>query len=189
MNGGASKAGDVNDTQFADPTGKFQGALDQFKQGFTDRQGNFDPNAAFNQFMGQSPGLMNMVEGATGPLSQMMDASAQRDAKLGGEAALASMPGGMNSGAGMAAFGQAYADPFAKAAIGTQQAQLNMLNPLMQGSMQGQYGLMNNAMGNYGQMASRMGDMWSPTYMQNKSGWDRTMDVANMGVKVAGLFL
>lgn len=189
---GYSKVGGdnaANDVKFTDPTGKFNASLDQFKKAYTDPQGNFDPNAAMNAFLGQSQGLTNMVVGATGPLSQMLDAQAQRDAKLGGEAALASMPGAQNSGAGMAAFGQAYADPFARAAIGTQQAQLGMLQPLMSQALGGQYGLMNNAMGQAGGMAGKMGDMWAPTYEKNKSGWDYAMDAGGLAMKALPLFL
>jgi hypothetical protein len=96
----------------------------------------YDPNAYYQQFLGQAGGLADLVSGQMNPLSQSLNGIAARQAALGGEAALSAMPGARHSGAGMAAFGQAYADPFAQAQAQLQSAQL-----------QGTLGLWGNAMG------------------------------------------
>ena len=155
--GGETKVTDVgnpDDYKFMDPTGNYQGAMDFFSNEYNNNakqmgeyaiQGaSYDPNAYMQQFLGQSADLSNMVSGAQAPLQQSLNAIATRQAALGSEAALGAMPGAANSGAGMAAFGQAYADPFAQA-----QAQLQ------QNQLQGTLGLWNNALGlnQQGQMA------------------------------------
>ena len=206
--------GNPNDTNFVDPTGNYaaqQGnlnnALAQYGQGFgqaANYQQQYDPNAAYNQFMGQSGGLANMAQGATAPLTQSLNAVANRQAALGGEAALAAMPGGSQSGAGMAAFGQAYADPFAQAQAQIQSKQLDLTGSLWgqafggaQSAEQQQQALASqnnqanlNAYGNllnslYGQqtsMAQGQGSMWSPQYVQNKNFWDYAVPAATTTV-------
>jgi len=175
--GGPNSADKV---KFVDPTGQYQNQLNQQQGAFTDAQGKMDPNAAYNAFMGQVPGLANAVMGPTSQISQMLTAQAERNSKLGGEAALAAMPGGADSGAGRYAFGDAYGKAFSDAAIQTQQAQLGLLSPLLQGAQQGQYGVMQTGMNNATGLASKMGDMYTPTYEKNKTGWDYAMDVTGL---------
>lgn len=178
--------GEVGDTKFADPTGNYGAAMEQFKSMFTGADGKFDPNKAFAAFQGQVPGMTQMVAGQTGPLSQMLNAQAQRSARLGGEAALSAM-GGPNSGAAQAAFGDAYANPFAQAASQVQQAQLGLLAPMMQQSLQGQYGLMEQGLGNYGAMAGKTGDLWNPTYVTEKGPLSYAMQGLGAGAGAMGL--
>ena len=170
------------DAAFLDPTGNYANAMTAFKSMFSDANGEFNPQAAMDAFLGQTPGLTNAVAGATGPISQMLSAQAARNARLGGEAALAAMPGGMNSGAGQYAFGDAYSKAFSDAAIQTQQAQLNMLSPLLQQNLGSQYDLMKQGMASYGQMASNQGDLYTPTYEKKKSFWDYLNDTVQTGV-------
>jgi hypothetical protein len=190
--GGSTK--DVADaSSFFDPTGNYEKALQNFQGGASvDPNANFDPQAAFNAFMGQSGALGNMVMGATSPLTEMLNAQATRQAKLGGEAALAAMPGGQNTGAGMAAFADAYAKPFADVANTQMQTQLGMLSPLLQSAfgMQGDFSKMlyqgandrSNLYANlYANMANKQGEFYVPTYERKKSGWDYTKDVVGMG--------
>lgn len=183
--GGYSEVGgkDAKDNvSFVDPTGNYAGAMNKFSSMFTDGAGNFDPNKAMKAFLGQSEGLTNMVAGATGPVSQMLREGATRNAKIGGEAALASMPGGVNSGAGQYAFGDAYARAFSDAATETQKAQLGMLSPLMNQNLGSQYDLMRQGAQQYGDMASKQGDMYVPTYEKKKSLWDYMKDTATLGI-------
>lgn len=99
-------------------------------QGYMDRAMAYDPNAYMRQFMGQQGDLAYIAQGASAPLGASLNAIAARNAALGGEAALAAMPGGRRSGAGMAAFSDAYASPFAQAAAQTQAAQLGLTGQL-----------------------------------------------------------
>ena len=178
----------AKDSAFLDPTGNYANAMSIFKSMFTDANGSFNPEAAMNAFLGQTGGLTNAVAGATGPVSQMLSAQAARNAKLGGEAALASMPGGVNSGAGQYAFGDAYSKAFSDAAIQTQQAQLGLLSPLLQQNLGSQYDLMKQGMASYGQMASNQGEFYVPTYEKKKSFWDYLTDAAGLATSAAGAF-
>jgi hypothetical protein len=112
------------------------GSWEQYLRGLNLNTEAYDPNAYYNQFLGQSGQLADLVSGQMSPLTQSLNAVAARQAALGGEAALFAMPGARNSGAGMAAFGQAYADPYAQALAQLQSAQL-----------QGTLGLWGNALG------------------------------------------
>jgi hypothetical protein len=176
-----------NNVSFSDPTGNYGNAMNQFKSAFTDASGSFDPQKAMNAFLGQSEGLTNMVAGQTGPVGQMLREGATRNAKIGGEAALAAM-GGPNSGAGMGAFGDAYSRAFSDAATQTQQAQLGLLSPLLNQNLSSQYGLMGQGMQQYGDMASKQGDLYTPTYERNKNFWDYTKDVVGMGLGIKSLW-
>lgn len=202
--------GSASDTQWVDTTGNYaaqQGNLNnyisQYSSGFNNAanyQQQYDPNAAYNQFMGQSEGLANMAQGATAPLTQSLNAVASRESALGSEAALAAMPGSASSGAGMAAFGQAYADPFAKAQSQIQSKQLDLTGSLwgqafsgaqsaeqQQQSLASQnnqanlnaYGsLLNSLYGQQTSMAQGQGEIWSPQYSQNKNFWDYAVPAA-----------
>jgi hypothetical protein len=102
----------------------------------------FDPNAYMNQFMGQQAGLSNIVSGQLAPLQQALNSQAARSAAMGSEAAMAALgPGTRNSGAAMAAYGDAYANPFAQAALQTQQAQLYQQNMGLQTGMSQDQGM------------------------------------------------
>ena len=143
--------GSPEDVQFQDLTGNWGSAYgnlgaaaQQGQAGMRDWEAylrgltpeGYDPNAYFTQFLGQSGQLADLVSGQMNPLTQSLNAVAARQAALGGEAALMAMPGARNSGAGMASYAQAYADPFAQAQAQLQQQQL-----------QGTLGLWGNAMG------------------------------------------
>lgn len=209
----------AEDYQFLDPTGKYAAGQNfmqnQYNQN-AQQMGQFgnqamagaaqgaaaanayDPNAYMDQFMGQASGLSNLVSGQNSQLQQTLNAIAGRQAGLGSEAALAAMPGAANSGAGMAAFGQAYADPFAQAQAALQQNQLqgtlglwNNAMGLNAGNQQAdaQFGLQagnllagtagnqanlygglaGQALGGYGQMAQGYGTWYQPTY-EKKQG-------------------
>ena len=174
----------------------------------------YDPNAYMNQFLGQSAGLANLAQGATSQLGQSLNAIAERNARLGSEAALAAMPGAANSGAGMAAFADAYASPFADAAAKTQEAQLGLTSQLWNQAMgnnasaqqyqaslaaqlaslasnnAGLYGnLANGALGNYAQLASGMGSIYTPTYEYKQGLEDRLWDFGGtvVGAGLGGL--
>lgn len=99
----------------------------------------FDQQQYMRNFLSNEANLAQIAQGRTSALGQNLEAIASRNARLGGEAALAAMPGARNSGAGMAAFADAYASPFAQAAAQTQQAQLGLYGDLAGQSM-GQYG-------------------------------------------------
>lgn len=166
--------GKARDVKWVDPTGNYsstQNALAQFL-GQYGSGGTMDANAAMNQFLAQSEGLSNLVSGASSPLQQSLNAIAAREAALGGEAALGAMPGASKSGAGMAAFGAAYADPFAKAQAQLQGQQLDLTGQLWNNALQQNYDAYNNALNQYAAMASQQGSMWSPTYERKKGFWD-----------------
>jgi len=169
--------GNPNDMKFLDPSGmyndsmrrygsladSFLGKLDNFANNpfsYTAKynpqtyQSTYDPEAYMRAFLNQSGNLSNLVSGQTSQLQQSLNNIAQRQAQLGGEAALAKMPGMRRSGAAMAAYGQAYADPFAQA-----QAQLQ------QNQLQGTMNLWNQAMGEYGQ-GYRFADQQNLAYHQ-----------------------
>lgn len=208
--GGYETVGSPSDVSFVDPTGQYAAGMDRFSneanfarqgmQGMAGQAMSFDPNAYMNQFMGQQGGLANIAQGATATLGQSLSAIAERNARLGGEAALAAMPGARHSGAAMAAFGDAYASPFAQAAAQTQQAQLGLtgnlwnqamganaqaqqFNPAMAGNLAGMYGgLYGQNLGQYGQMAQGMGSMFTPQYEYRKGFGDRMWDLAGIGI-------
>lgn len=174
-----AQLGSANDVSFVDPTGQYKNALtamqNAYGQNTNQLQQYSDPNAYMNAFLGQSGNLANIVSGATSPLQQQLNAVAARQASLGGEAALAAMPGAQNSGAGMAAFGEAYASPFAQAQSQIANQQLGLTGNLWNQAM-GQYGnqysnlaniygnAANQALGNYGQLAGSMGSIYQPQY-------------------------
>ena len=191
---------DAGDMQWLDPTGNYaaqQANLGQLGTQYgAQLQGSLDPEAYMNQFLGQQAGLANLVSGQNSQLQQGLNAIASRQAQLGGEAALASMPGMRNSGAAMAAFGQAYADPFAQAQSQLQQNQLQGtlglwnqalgLNAQQQAQRQSTLGnLYGNILGLQTGMAQDQSAWYTPQYEYQKGGWDYTMDAINTGANVA----
>lgn len=161
MDGTYKDIGNPNDMHFLDPSGQYNatmqnygniansllGRIDNMSQNpfsYTSQynpqayQSTYDPEAYMRAFLGRADALSNLVSGQNSQLQQSLNAIAQQQAAQGGEAALANMPGLRNSGAAMAAYGNAYANPFAAA-----QAQLQ------QNQLQGTLGLWNQAMGNY----------------------------------------
>ncbi len=224
MGGKTEDVGKTGDYKFMDPTGRFAGTYDAASNQHNQNMGlmgqygqqamaagqGYDPNAYMNQFMNQSGDLSNLVNSQNGQLQGALNAIAGRQAQLGGEAALAAMPGGANSGAGMAAFGQAYADPFAQAQAQLQQNQLQgtlglwnqamgansqnqlantqfQIDPALQ--MAGQYGQQAaNNFGVMGQLGSESGAWYQPTYQYQKGAWDYTKDAVGMGTDIAGAF-
>lgn len=212
MGGKTSEVSDPSDYQFLDPTGQYGAATDfmqnQYNQNaqqmgqYGAQAAQYDPNAYMNQFMGQAAGLSNLVSGENSQLQQSLNAIAGRQANLGSEAALAAMPGAANSGAGMAAYGQAYADPFAQAQAQLQQNQLqgtlglwgNTMNNNAQGQqfqaqnysgLAGMYGdQANNALSQYGQMAQGYGSWYQPTYEKKGGFFDA---LGNIGQLAGGI--
>lgn len=155
--------GNPNDMKFLDPSGQYH----QMMQGYGDLarsllgridnltanplsytarynpqtyMSTYDPDAYMRAFLGRSSDLANLVSGQQSQLQQSLNALAAQQAQEGGEAALAAMPGMRNSGAAMAAYAKAYANPFAQAQAQLQQNQLGMTQNLW-----------NQAMGEYGQ--------------------------------------
>lgn len=213
--GSYDQVGSPSDVSFSDPTGQYAAAVDRMSneynrmlsgmsgqlatgQNYMNQAANYDPNAYMNQFLGQSAGLANLAQGATSPLTQSLNAVAARQAALGGEAALAAMPGAANSGAGMAAFADAYASPFADVASQVSQAQLGLTGNLwnqamgnnasaqqfgssvyqnlagLAGQNAGLYGsLAGSGLGNYAQLAGGMGDIYVPQYEYTQGIEDR----------------
>lgn len=90
----------------------------------------YNPNASQENFFGNADRYSQLVSGSQSALNQNLNQIAAQQARLGGEAALGSMPGMRNSGAAMAAYGQAYAQPFAQAQAQMQQNQLNLTGNL-----------------------------------------------------------
>lgn len=118
----------------------FQTAYGAAMERPTDMTGqNFNRNAFMNNFLGNEGALAQVAQGRTSALGNTLNHIAARQARLGGEAALAAMPGAKNSGAGMAAFGEAYANPFAQAQAQQQAAQLGLYQNLA-GQAMNQYG-------------------------------------------------
>lgn len=203
MAGKTEDVGNPADYSFEDPTGNYSGQqanlanLNNMLMSGLGRYGAgggaFDPNAYMNQFMGQAGGLSNMVSGALSPMQQALNAQAARSAQLGGESALAALgPGSRNSGAANAAFAQAYADPFAQAALQTQQNQLGLTGALwgqaMGGNLQSQQGLqslLSQGLGLQTGMAQDQGYVYQPTYQYQPGAWDYLMQ----GGQVAAGFL
>lgn len=221
------QVGSPSDVSFSDPTGQYAAALDKMTneyntmlsgmsgqlasgQNYMNQAASYDPNAYMNQFLGQAEGLANLAQGATSPLTQSLNAVAARQAALGSEAALAAMPGAANSGAGMAAFADAYASPFADAAAQIQQSQLGLTGNLWNQALANnasaqQYGssvyqnlanlASNNAslygnlagsnLGNYASLAGGMGDVYVPQYEYRQGTEDRLWDFGGQAVGTA----
>lgn len=147
------KLGSPGDVNFIDPTGQYGAALERMlsesnwmKDQFAASAGqgappidvsgiSYDPEAATRRFLASAPGISNLVSGATSSLETSLRDIARREATLGGEAALAGMPGLRNSGAAMAAYGSAYADPFARVVSDIQGRQLGLTGSLWGQSM------------------------------------------------------
>jgi hypothetical protein len=152
---GYNPLGSVSDVKFADPTGQFANQLKSL-------QGASSGNSWMSDFLASTPGLESLA-GPDSNFANQLKGLAADNAKTGGEAALAAM-GGPNSGAGMAAFGDAYAKPFAEASAKLTEQALGNVQSLYGGALQGYNSTYNNAMNNASGMASKMGDMWTPTY-------------------------
>ena len=199
MGGKYENVANAKDVQFADPTGAWDQQYGNLNNAIAAQQGTaggaYDPQAYMDQFMGQQAGLANIAQGATSQLGQQLNAIAARNAALGSEAALAAMPGAANSGAGMAAFGQAYADPFAQAAAQTQAAQLNLTgnlwNQAMGANAQNQMyanQAYQNLLGMGQQAGMHTSGIVAPQYEYQKGVMDYVMDVGNLGANIAGAF-
>lgn len=166
-----TKTGDVKDVKFADPTGNYAAQQANLANYLQQYGGDLSKYGDINTFLNQANQLSGLVSGQNSALQQQLNAVAAREAALGGEAALGAMPGGKNTGAGMAAFGSAYADPFAKAQAQLQQNQVNLTGNLW-GQQMGQNtqmastyaDLLKSALQQQTDMASNQGDLWSPEY-------------------------
>jgi hypothetical protein len=202
--GSYENVADAGDYQFADPTGRFMGGLDQMGEltqfGRQGMVGALDPNAATNAFLGQSGGLMNVAQGATAPLTQQLFGLAEDAAQRGMETAgqkFGSM-GARHSGAAQAAFGEAAARPFAQTAADIAGQQLGLTGNLWQQALSGAQGLqrtgaglygnvLGQGMGNIAQMAAQTGGAMAPQYEYQPSAWEQFMsgaqDVAGLGLQ------
>lgn len=174
LNGRTRDVGNPSDYQFMDPTGQFMGATNRFGAQ------SADPNAYMNQFLGQQGGLANIAQGASQQLGQSLNANAAEAARLGGEAALAAMPGQRFSGAAQAAFGQAYAQPFAEAAAQRNAAQLGLTGQLWNQAMGQNANLQSGAQQLYGSLAGQTGMVYQPTYQYQPGVWDRLMQAGQL---------
>lgn len=192
-----SVVSDKSDYEYMDPMGQSAIANAQ-ANGAWDKYSNlvdtYDPNSYLNAFLAQSGGLANMVSGLNAPLAQSLDAIAARDARLGGEAALAAMPGMRGSGAAMAAFGDAYANPFAKAQAQLQQNQLEGTLALWDSVINGNltsYGdqlranteLAKGALDTSASLANNQGAWYQPTYVTDPTFMESLM---GSGTAMAG---
>ena len=175
MGGQYQEVGSSNDVKFVDPTGQYMTALNGL-------QGTTDPNAYMQQFLGQSGALSSLVSGAQSPLQQSLNARAAEQARLGGESSLASMPGLRNSGAGMAAFGNAYAQPFADVQNQLGQQQLNLTGNLWSQAMGANAQQYSNLQNIYGNLVQGTGSMYQPTYEYQKGFGDYAMDLAGLAI-------
>jgi hypothetical protein len=185
------------DYAFVDPTGQFQGQMDQLGRISDSAYGSMidslDPTSAFNAFLAQSGGLHNLVQGASSPFQQSLNALASRQADAGMQAAATKFNnmGAGRSGAANRALGEAAFTPFARANAQIAQGQMGMLGNLyganlgrlanLQTTGAGLYGnRANTALGLQTRMAQEMGGMMAPQYEYQKGGWDYAMDAGNM---------
>lgn len=174
MGGKTKDVGNPSDYRFMDPTNQFMGALNRFGAQ------SADPDAYFRQFMAQQGGLANIAQGASSQLGQSLNQNAAEAARLGGEAALAAMPGQRFSGAAQSAFGQAYAQPFAEAAAQRNAAQLGLAGNLWNQAMGQNANLQSGAQQLYGQLAGQTGMVYQPTYQYQPGVWDRLMQAGQL---------
>jgi hypothetical protein len=93
-----------------------------------------DPNAAYRQFMSQSPGLQAMAMGNYSPLTQMLNAQAadQSQQSIRNTASQFADRGALNSGAAAAAMAEAGARPFSQVQAQLGQQQAGLAGQLMQ---------------------------------------------------------
>ena len=194
----------ANEYRFADPTGQFQGGIDnagqfqQFGQGMLQR----DPQAFMNQFNASAAGLSNMVSGQMSPLQQQLNALAADQAQRGAEAAGQAFgdAGASGSGAASRALGTAMATPFAQAQAQLGQQQIGLTGNLWQQSM-GQYAQNQNLMNQLGSqmmgqgmqagnaLRGQMGGMVAPQYEYMPGFMDHLTDFAGMAMPMAGIGL
>jgi hypothetical protein len=176
--------------EFADPTGQFQGALDQFgnmaQYGQRGMEASLDPDAAFKQFLEQSGALTNLAMGPNAQLTQHLNAITSKQADAGMQNAMTQFQGmgAGRSGAANRAMGEAAANPFADVAAQQQQNQLNLTGNLWGQAFGGAQGLQNTAanlyggiydqgMSGMGNMAAQMGGLVAPQYEYQPSNWER----------------
>lgn len=226
MSGSYQQVGSSDDMKFLDPTGQYSSLFNQAGQDASNYQSlankyagqagavqgaNYDPTAYMNAFLGQSSGLSNLVSGQNSQLQQSLNALAAQQASQGSEAALAGMGSYMkNSGAAAAAYGQAYATPFAQAQAQLQQNQLqgtlNLWNQAMSQDASGyqtqaqlsqqnadsQRSLYSNLASLYGQLGSNSSNIqsdltknasawYTPQYQYQKGALDYIMNILNSG--------
>jgi hypothetical protein len=152
---GYNQLGSASDVKFTDPTGDFAKQLSSL-------QGASSGNSWMNDFIKSAPALESLA-GPDSNYANQLKGLAAETAKQGGEAALAAQ-GGPNSGAAQAAFGEAYAQPFAQASADLTKQALGNVQSLYGSALQGYNTSYNDAMNNASGMASKTGEMWSPTY-------------------------
>lgn len=194
--------GAADEYRFADPTGQFQGGIDnagQFQQ-FGQNMLQQDPQAFMNQFNASAAGLSNMVSGQMSPLQQQLNALAADQAQRGAEAAGQAFgdAGALGSGASSRALGTAMATPFAQAQAQLGQQQIGLTGNLWQQSM-GQYAQNQNLMNQLGAqmmgqgmqagnaLRGQMGGLVAPQYEYQPGMWDHAKDIMGMAMPIAGL--
>jgi hypothetical protein len=148
------------------------------------KPGQVDPNAYMESWKGAQGDLFNTAFNATSPYAQAMNQVAQRQASLGSEAALAAMPGARNSGAGMAAFGQAYADPFAQAQVAQQQLATGLYGDLSGRSME-QYARNHLTNADFQHQANTNNAGWQNQADLQNAGWSQQAALANQAMSEA----
>jgi len=169
------KVGKASDYEFIDPTGSFQGAMDQYGQmaslGKSNMGAYLDPDMAYNAFMGQSEGLANLAQGAASPLTQKLNSLATQEANLGIANAGTQFAGqgALHSGAAAKAMGTAAATPFAKVAADVSSQQLNLTNNLWNTAFSGQQNLQSLGASLYGNLYTQ-GVGGQASLAQNASG-------------------
>jgi hypothetical protein len=194
----------ASEYQFADPTGQFQGGIDnagqfqRFGQGMLQR----DPQSFMNQFNASAAGLSNMVSGQMSPLQQQLNALAADQARRGAEAAGQAFgdAGALGSGAASRALGTAMATPFAQTQAQLGQQQIGLTGNLWQQSM-GQYAQNQNLMNQLGSqmmgqglqagsnMRGQMGGMVAPQYEYMPGFMDYLSGAVGMAMPIAGVGL
>lgn len=196
----------ASDYAFVDPTGAFRGQMDQLgtmnDTAYASMVNSLDPNSSFNAWLNQSGGLANAAQGATAPLTQSLNALAERQAQAGVQNAATQFNnmGAGRSGAANRAMGEAAITPFAQANAQIADRQLGLTQNLWNTNLNNLFGLQNTAASLYGnrantalgletQMAQEMGGMMAPQYQYQPGTWDRMKEGAQFAADIATPFL
>lgn len=183
--GGSTETNRQN-SAFFDPTGNYANAMEGFKGMYSDAAGNFDPNKAFQAFMGQVPEMTRMASLGGGEIGQMYRNIAAANTRLGME----QMPAWLkSSGAGAATVGDVISRNANEASAATQQYMgQNFLQPMLGQGFDAQNRMMQMGISGFGDMASKQGEFYMPSYERRKSGWDYMMDLGGLGVSALSAF-
>lgn len=184
-----SEVGSASDVSYVDPTGAASAMSDQLNQYLSQFSGGMSNASDINTFLSQADQLSSLVNGSTSQLQQSLNKVAANEAALGGEAALAAMPGAANSGAGMAAFGSAYASPFAQAEAQIAENQLDLTGNLWGQQMSSNASLANSyasllsgALSDQTSIANNASGLYTPTYEKDANIWDFLSQTLSSGI-------